>query len=96
MVNWLEGANRARYRVRGLGFERLESVAGKSIKRNGPRRNQLIKQLVHTLEQFEPPALSEGTAAGRDLYEDQEIAACGCSCKQPKGFLHPITSNKMH
>jgi hypothetical protein len=96
MVNWLEGANRARYSDRGLGFERLESVAGKSIKRNGPKRNQFIKQLVPTLEQFEPPALSEGNAADSDLYEDQEIAACGSSHKQPKDFLHPITSKKMH
>ncbi|MBH2032367.1 MAG: hypothetical protein I8H93_20195 [Pseudomonadales bacterium] len=96
MVNWLEGANRARYRVRGLGFEKLESVAGKSIKRNGPKRNQFIKQLVHTLEQFEQPALSVGTAAGSDLYEDQEIAVCGSSHNGPKDFSRPITSNKMH
>jgi hypothetical protein len=35
MVNWLEGASRARYSVSGLVLDGVDSILDKSIKRNG-------------------------------------------------------------
>jgi hypothetical protein len=41
MVNWLDGARRARYRVNGLAFEAMDAVAGKSINETALKMNKV-------------------------------------------------------
>jgi hypothetical protein len=46
MVNWLEGANRARYNDKGLVLTVSVGVAGKSIKPEALNKNYSTQQLT--------------------------------------------------